>query len=321
MDANQFEDGFPGFSPVQPDLIMEAGDSKPPKRTLLWRNVLCCIEVKFEANAGPLRERSVPTNADNRVKESVAQAADYARMHMSCRPFQVFSVNVTIFASHFTVSIYDRGGVMHSHQMDVYDDHGVTDDFIRAVRLLSRDLTEQDLGLDPTVTIVPSADSTYPTTFNVGFSPPTANAERWNTLGHPIWTSYSLLGRGTTVWRANADVNARSACILKTAWRHQDRSGEAEVYKFMKERKIAGTRGIAVFRSGQDILKVSVGEPGRQSVLSVNSLRPPKAMLAKDIILHRVVLDSVGKPLWEYDDPAHFIRALLATVEGVIKSI
>lgn len=299
---------------------MEAGDLNAREQRLLWRNVLCCIEVKFEANVGPLRARNVPANADDKVRESVAQAADYARMHMSCRPFQIFSVHVMICASHFTVSIYGRGGVMHSHQMDVYDDRdGVTDDFIRVVRLLSRDLTEQDLGCDPTVTAIPSADLAQPPAYNVGFCPPSTGAERWDTLGRPIWTTYTLLGRGTTVWRVKANVETRSACILKTTWRHRDRNGEAEVYKFMKECKIAGTRGIAAFRSGQDVFKAS--ESGRQSVLSVNSLRPPEAKLTKDIILHRVVLDSVGRPLWEYDNPAHFIRALLAVVEGGAQSL
>lgn len=181
---------------------MEAGDLNPlGKRRLLWRNVLCCIAVELEANAGPLRERDVPPNADDKVKESVAQAADYARMHMSCRPFQIFSVNVMIFASHFTVSIFDRGGVMHSHQMDVYDDRGVTDDFIRVVRLLSRDLTEQDLGVDPTIEMIPSVDPTQPPMYNVGFCPPSTGAERWNTLGPPIWTASTLLGRGTSTLR------------------------------------------------------------------------------------------------------------------------
>lgn len=298
---------------------MEAGDLDPHERRLLWRNVLCCIQVKFEANIGPLRERNVPANADDKVTESVAQAADYARMHMSCRPFQIFSVNVMIFASHFTVSVYDRGGVMHSHQMDVYDDRGVADDFIRVVRLLSCDLTEPDLGFDPTVTTLPSADPTQPPAYNVGFCPPSTGAERWNTVGRPIWTASTLLGRGTTAWRVQSNVTTRSACVLKTAWCHQDRNGEAEVYKFMKECKIVGTRGIAAFRSGKDVFKAS--EPGCRSVLSVNSLRPPEAKLTKDIVLHRVVLDSVGRPLWEYDDPAHFIRALLAVVEGGSQSL
>ena len=53
-----------------------------------------------------------------------------------------------------------------------------------------------------------------------------------------------------------------------------------------------------------------------KKVLSVNALCPRKVRLPKDIILRRVMLRFVGKPLWEYDTPTQFIQALLAIVQG-----
>ena len=235
---------------------------------------------------------------------------------MSCRPFQLFSIGVIIFASDFTVSVFDRGGVMHSPQMKVFDDDGVTNDFIRVAHLLSCSLTEHELGLDPTVTSSPNADPTTFPSYAIGFAPHTLPSDSWRTIERPIWRTYSLLGRGTVVWRVYADANPTRLLILKSAWRPQDRQGEAEIYKYMEHRGITGTQGIASFSNGQDVVHTLTD--GRALPLSVNALRPAQSGIPKDIILHRVVLNSIGKPLWEYDNPAHFIRALLAVNEGTV---
>lgn len=274
-DVIIYEDGFPGFSPIKADLVLMEKNALGDDRHLLWRNILCCFEVKFDATAGPIRTES-SANQSQRVKSSVAQAADYARVHMSCRPFQLFSIGCLIFSSFFTVSVYDRGGVMHSRRMKVFDEDGVTNDFIIVILQLAQHLTEQDLGRDPTVTIEAgySADSLTPPMYNVGLAPPSSSSgsqsTRWNTAGHPIWTSYSLLGRGTTVWKVHGSTGQHSPYILKTAWRHSKRTTESTVYQFLKEHNMAGRPGIAVFVSGQDV--VGSGSAGDETV-SVNSLR------------------------------------------------
>ncbi|KIP06273.1 hypothetical protein PHLGIDRAFT_128399 [Phlebiopsis gigantea 11061_1 CR5-6] len=327
-DKISYEDGCPAFTLIKPDLVLDVGSpqvalsqsgkaaARHSKRSA-WHDALCFIEVKRHSNAGPYHARSAPSGLDPFTpKPVVSQAADYARLHMSCRPFQLFSIGIVIFASDFTVSVFDRGGVMHSPQMKVFDDDGVTSDFIRVAHLLSCSLTEHELGLDPTVTSSPNADLTTVPSYTVGFTPHTPPCDSWRTIGRPIWRSYSLLGRGTVVWRVQAlDADPTRLLILKSAWRHQDRKGEAEIYKYMDQRGITGTQGIASFRNGQDVVHALTG--GRELPLSVNALRPTQARIPKDIILHRVVLNSVGKPLWEYDDPAHFLRALLAIVEGI----
>lgn len=309
-----FEDGFPGYSTLKPDLVLLEQDL--PNEHFLWRAVLCYFEVKFTATDGPIRTKSLSAGQQPRTKAGTAQTADYARLHMSLRPFQLFSIGCLIFSSSFTVSVFDRGGVLHSQQMKVFDDSGVTDDFIKVMLRLVRDLTVFELGRDPTVATEDTDPSIMPT-FNVGLtplSPPTSFCNtRWSTVGHPIWTSYSLLGRGTTVWKVLEKSSQPSYYILKTAWRHTNRVTESKIYQSLKELKIIERPGIAVFVDGQDV--VGSGSTG-DGMISVNSLRPVEAQLQDDIILHRVILSSVGKPLWQYDTPSQFIRGLLAAIDG-----
>ena len=70
---------------------------------------------------------------------------------------------------------------------------------------------------------------------------------------------------------------------------------------------------------GQDVTVATSESTGPVS-LSANSLRPPQAALAEDIVLHRVVLGSVGKPLWEFDTPAEFICGLITVVNDALVS-
>ena len=138
----------------------------------MWLDALCFVEVKNDPYAGPYRDKDAPTELGPFGPiPVVSQAANYARLHISCRPFQLFSIGVIIFASGFTVSVFDRGGVMHSPQMKVFDDHGITSDFIRVVRLLSTELTEQEFGLDPTVTLLPAGDVGTLSSYAIGFTP------------------------------------------------------------------------------------------------------------------------------------------------------
>lgn len=172
-----FEDALPGSQAfqVQPDLIMQEHDVHgDDERSLRWRDVLCCLEVKVNATEGPLRQIQLesPTDASAApsVTQSLAHAADCATNHISYRPFQLFSIGVMIFGSHFVVSIYDRGGVMHSSQMDVFDSGGITDDFIRVVRQLCFGLTEYDLGRDPTASFVGCEGPLEFPVYNIGLS-------------------------------------------------------------------------------------------------------------------------------------------------------
>ncbi|KAF4580334.1 hypothetical protein EYR38_003230 [Pleurotus pulmonarius] len=66
-----------------------------------WMDVDWFVEVK------PTESQGLATE-DAPISEVVCQAADYARLHISCRPFQLFSVGLLIFGRKFMVGIFDR---------------------------------------------------------------------------------------------------------------------------------------------------------------------------------------------------------------------
>ncbi|KAF8581843.1 hypothetical protein K439DRAFT_1513110 [Ramaria rubella] len=103
----------------------------------LWRHRSAFAEIKPNASLGP-----VPASAGV-VKDIVAQSADYARLHMSAKPFQLFTYGLLIFGSKFCVAIYDRDGVLFSPTHDMWHDTSI---FVRIIRRFTCDLSDVQLG-------------------------------------------------------------------------------------------------------------------------------------------------------------------------------
>lgn len=111
----------------------------------LWRHRDAFVEIKptTEQGPGPL---------DTSLKDVIVQAADYARLHMSARPFLLFSIGVLICGSDFCVGIFDRDGITFSPVYNMWD--SLTDGppiFIRLIRSLTCNLSSVEMGVDPTV--------------------------------------------------------------------------------------------------------------------------------------------------------------------------
>ena len=266
-------------------------------------------EIKATKAQGPK-----PTN-EQTVRDIVTQAADYARLHMSSRPFMLFSVCLLIFGSDFCLTIFDRSGIMFSPIKNMWTD---TNDFIRAVLSMTCLLSDVELGQDPTVQKLPPDISmkinqdSYPS-FIV--SPVDRDTREWCTVGPPMWSSISLLGRGTVVWRVleyidGATPDPNSEKVLKTAWRNRARTGEAVIYRAVQGEKPSG---LADFFAGGDVRSAS-GEP-----ITVQYLRGSDDDCVDEWetpVLHRVLLNSVGRPLWEYDSELELLKALRAACLG-----
>ena len=220
---------------------------------------------------------------------------------MSARPFMLFCVGILIFETGFCVGIYDRDGITFSPIFDMFED---TATLIRVVRALGCNLSVEELGFDPTVRVLTDLE-TQRLTGNTKY--PSAvvsscgnDSRQWCTIGPPIWASLSLLGRGTNVWRVReyvADVKdphmRGNKMIMKTAWRSSARTSESDIYMSIDQ----PPEGLAKFECGGDVW--SAGYP-----ITVQNLRG-KAVHALDIdpptpVLHRLVLGTVGRPLWEY---------------------
>ncbi|TDL20615.1 hypothetical protein BD410DRAFT_899351 [Rickenella mellea] len=310
-----------GFPPSSPDFTL----MNMAVTTTLWRDRLAFAETKPSTKQGPKPSKSDETV----ILPIVSQCADYARLHLSARPFQLFSVGLLIFGHHFCVGIFDRAGITFS---TIYDMWEHTETFVRVVRRLSCDLSAVELGQDPTIMMLPDADSVsmasqanafqliqdrdqdFPTFPAYGISMGGKDNRLWCTVGPPIWNSLSFLGRGTSIWRVSEVKDGQlsgAVMVMKCAWRSSKRAAEASIYQNIK-----GTHpGVATYLFGGDV-RLSNGD-----IMTVNSLRLRQATLPPDKVeetpvLHRLFLSTVGRPLWEYRSEVELLKGLRAALRG-----
>ncbi|KAF7979611.1 hypothetical protein HWV62_41936 [Athelia sp. TMB] len=371
-----------GVNEVSPDLHMVEPSQqcpqtlrqpKPPKpleATHYWRDRICWGEIKPLYQDGP--QPHDPTNSV--PKEIVTQTADYARHHLSARPFQLFSVGLLIFGGHFCIGIYDREGIEFSPYSSLWDKalsptggKVISPDFIRVIRCLTHSATLVTLGLDPTVELLrgqeiedwksiahaqglPKSELEVVSdpTYRVGMG---QGSHSWYTLGSPIWSSVSLLGRGTMIWKV-WDSTSRKVLVLKNAWRHGGRLSESTIYLSIHN----SHPGLAKFIFGADVVfptggtkwpinvcrlrnpewrveeEAALAEKAQTDKATVEGIqdgelqnvdaqdkndRDGEAQYKEESpVLHRLVLETIGRPLWQADTELDIIKAFCAAIEG-----
>ena len=236
----------------------------------------------------------------------VAQLADMARLHLAARPFMRFSVHLAVCGAIFNLAIFDRAGGVISKDYNINKNLNT---FIRIIRRLGRDLDAYDLGLDRTVVPLHTLGSWehFPE-FRVK-----VGRSSYITQGLPLWQCSSLVGQGTFVWVAVLEVGGEESSkgsvktfILKNAWRAHARLAESTVYKMLYSATTESTSsltnldGVAQFVEGGDIydpqqpleaVKVSSHRKGFGKPVDKND----------DPVLHRLVLASHGRKLYEFD--------------------
>ena len=289
------------FDKRRPDLVLvDRSTEEHQQRGCLWRQIAVLLEVKRHREHGP-------NPADGTTLTAlVAQLADMARLHLAARPFMRFSVHLTVCGAIFNLAIFDRAGGVVSKDYNVNKD---LNKFIRIIRRLGRDLDAYDLGLDRTVVPLHTLGSWehFPE-FRVK-----VGGSAYITQGLPLWQSSSLVGRGTFVWVAVLEVGGEESgkgnvktFILKKAWRAHTRLAESTVYKMLYSATTESTSsltnldGVAQFVEGGDIydpqqpleaVKVSGHRKGFGKPVDKND----------DPVLHRLVLASHGRKLYEFD--------------------
>ena len=225
-----------------------------------------------------------------------------------------YSVHLTVCGSIFNLALFDRAGGVVSKDYDINKDLEM---FIRIIRRLGRELDAYDLGLDRTVVPLHSLGTweKYPK-FRV-----TVGGSRYITQGLPLWQSTSLVGRGTFVWvvvlQADTEQSGEGkgkTFILKNAWRACARFAESTIYKMLNSATKESTShltdldGIARFAGGGDIydpqqpnevIKMSSHRKGFGKPINEND----------DPVLHRLVLASHGRKLYEFTTFSELIRA------------
>ncbi|KAF7986652.1 hypothetical protein HWV62_26484 [Athelia sp. TMB] len=318
-DAKLIKEGDSfGFPKLSPDFVLLEPNVQDtlnrPKASHLWRQQSAFAEVKPHFDQGPYAKSSPHSPTPRSI---VVQAADYARLHLSGRPFQLFSVVLLIFGSHFCVAIFDRQAVTFSPSYDIWDSPDV---FVRVVRGLAQNASLVQLGQDPTARVLddhevqevlkkyPDSFATRPTplgypTYEVSMG---AGTGRWYTTGYPIWFSLSLLGRGTVVWLV-VDKTSGGVTVLKTAWRAGNRLAESKIYGMLEGKT---HRGLATFVSGDDVV---FPENGR--AISVAEFRGSDEICSPT--LHRLFLNTLGKPIWEYNgSELTLLKGIRAALRG-----
>ncbi|KAL0955611.1 hypothetical protein HGRIS_001846 [Hohenbuehelia grisea] len=336
-----------GFPRVSPDGI---GSSTTECKS--WMDVDWFMEINSK------EEREDVAAKEINISEAVCQAADYARLHISSRPFQLFSVGLLIFGLEFMIGIFDRDGVTLS---PVYSLDTNLKTFVKVVRrLVSPHLTNIALGRDPTVSQLPLAHPLYAvirsaavtlraspdfpsfvvsipkelTKLDHGMILRERVEDPWVTIGPPVWVSFSLIGRGTNIWRV-ARITMESGIwtfvrdsgvfILKDAWRNSWRTGEAAIYGSLPSHPT----GVARFLQGGDVVFPS----DKKEVISAYNLRnlPGADIYAEEnlqpigpssgdgqptAVLHRLVLQTIGRPLWDFVNYVELMRAFRAAITG-----
>ncbi|KAL7284397.1 hypothetical protein ACG7TL_001687 [Trametes sanguinea] len=283
----------------------------PPMEKLRWRACPAFMALKS-------RTADIPTKTDSSNGTStLAQAAEYAAMILMARPHQLVVFGVLLCGHKFCVAYFDRNGIVVSPGYSVVTSSGLKK-FIRVILRLTWLASAEDIGHDPTVSLAAGHtyyQHSYPS-FEVGFSSG-SDSRRYRAIGSPLWSSPDLLGRGSNVCLA-FDRIQNTVVIPKSAWRTVHRQPESVIYEKIRatfdSRGEAPPQGIADFASGGDVEVF-----GKK--LSISRLRRPVPLQddgdsklclegVPDKILHRVVLNDIGKPLWKYTDLKQFAIAL-----------
>jgi len=276
--------------------------------TVKWRQICGFIEVKTSLREGP----NPGPRSSTPVRPIVSQCANYARLILAARPFQLYVMCMFVYGSKFSLGWYDRRGVIVS---DDYDIDNNLDIFIRVVLQLTTHMTSYQLGHDKTARLLEGHSyyqDQYPS-FTVSLGGDGNTTPMWKTYGGPIWSSLSLLGRGTATWRA-ISLRDDEKVVLKTLWRSQTRQSESAVYSYIKP----NSAGVAKLSVGDDV-RYAVGKE-KNAPVTVGLLRSftlnDEGSVRDNPVLHRLAIKPVGRPLWNAQTSEEFILGSLAALKG-----
>ena len=317
---------FPDIETIKPDFVIADVPASPSSlvtapytAAVRWRQCPAFIEVKPKMKDSPTKAKN---RRDKQANATLVQGADYARLILASHPFNFFTYGIFISGNEFCVGLFDRCGIVLSQDYKLTDtlDTGLQL-FIRIIARLFWEMSPYDLGQDPSVRMLDNATSygdEYPR-YKVAMGPGYSNLS-WETVGHPLWVSQTLLGRGTSVWRVMGPSSTVScSSILKTAWRSSGRTSELEIYdaikKLLEEKELPYPEHMVKPNAGGDV-QLDHGIAASVTNIRGADMHPSTVNGVSDRVLHRVSAPKVGKPIWKYTSIEQFVRALLCVIEG-----
>ncbi|KAI0641193.1 hypothetical protein C8Q79DRAFT_327555 [Trametes meyenii] len=337
--------------PIKPDFLLvetapRSATGDEPKQPLereesvYWWQCPAYMEVKAVDPPFPLR-----TDDPNppRATKTLGQNSDYARAILSSRPFQLYVLGIAVWKASFCFTYFDRSGVKVSKPRDFAVDVDLHI-FIRAVIRFTWEMTPEDLGHDPTVSLLPGStwhdrSQDYPR-----FAVRTMDEAVLETIGAPLFSSRSLLGRGTSVFPVISRKNGGEpveAHILKSSWRDDKRTSEGEIYQRIVSILKDNTTSISLPRVPRAIAKlercrdVQFAHPGpglpistpvvrdsRNGIMATGSRGQIEEAVARTVNLgcsnkklHRGEIMDFGESLHSYRDTKELGEALLCILE------
>ncbi|KAI0631832.1 hypothetical protein C8Q77DRAFT_165145 [Trametes polyzona] len=314
--------GFPRYIPdftLLRDRALLADESNTVEsQKRQWRHQAAFVEIR------PSSKQHPGDSQNPEARPLLTQVANYARLHLSARPFSIFSVSLMIFGDKFCLCIFDRLGGLVSPVFDMWHDLGM---LVRVVWNMTCVLTDEELGRDPSVSLHlnPDISSANEVIYRIHSVDESGHRRDWCTQDALIWTSLSLFGRGTTIWRVRALSQDGSPTgpvrIMKTSWRSSRRNPESDAYQVIETiKRYSSNAGqpltITEWVSGGDVT-VENKVNGEMETITTHYLRGAFYPEGEEtVILHRMILAPEGRPIWEYDDEGELLQAFIDVLKA-----
>ncbi|KAI0631835.1 hypothetical protein C8Q77DRAFT_1159570 [Trametes polyzona] len=309
---------IPDFTLLQDRALLADDSNTVESQKRQWRHQAAFVEIRPSS-------KQHPGNSQNpQARPLLIEVANYARVHLSARPFSVFSVNLMIFGDKFCLCIFDRLGGLVSPVFDMWRN---LDMFVRVVWNMTCVLTDEELGCDPSVSLHsnPGLSSANEAIYRIHSGDESGYQWGWCTQGPVLWTSLSLVSRGTSIWRVRAlsrdGIPIGPVRIMKSSWRSSLLDSESDTYQVIETiKRYSSNAGrplaITEWVSGGDVT-VENKVNGTMETITARRLRGgfyPEG--EGTIILHRMIFAQEGRPIWEYDDEGELLQAFIDVLKA-----
>ncbi|KAG5730583.1 hypothetical protein E4T56_gene21025 [Termitomyces sp. T112] len=306
-DPRSFEDEDPLLPSFQVLSLVEM-DSENKSKKLSRRSIYRRQLVSF-LMLGTAKEQPHPfygRSVDDAMLD--AKAVAYASRILYSRPFLLYVIGVILDKTSFSVTVFDRAGMLSSERRAFSANLDV---FVRVIRRLSRDMSLVDLGHNPNMYLSPGhtyRQTAYPS-FVVETGGVSSECQRFLTEGKPIFISMSLMGRGASVWNI---CYGEQPAMLVVAWRMESTTGNSGsgglLSSFQPSQPGRGTCMVA-----GDFLW-----PDHDLPQDIESVRKCKLKDKNNLVLHYLVITPAGKMLWDANSDVELVSGLLAAIQGYI---
>ncbi|EPQ53827.1 hypothetical protein GLOTRDRAFT_139906 [Gloeophyllum trabeum ATCC 11539] len=342
VSANERKQESKGGYRIAPDIAVLPSSSTDT----YWARSLGFIEVKATENEDPFRRyrpdlKNTPTMNQAEV-DSWNQLQEYAVVSFRAAP-RCFLFAVGVFGNVARLFRWDRSSMLVSGPIRYKTDPTPLIEFLvgfasharsgidESVRMpitgpAERKLVKEKYQEAFTSRLLPKyeplhkgyndlvVDSTF---IDIPHAEPADGvADRFVTIGPPLFCANSIFGRGTRVWLAQKlceDREEAGFVVVKDYWRDRERWTEGNIYRAIYG---ASGRAFGVARLYHDY-DVTADPRDRVHVASGWMVNEKLGeVVFKDLVHHRCILLSVGIPLWRFKSTRQLLHAIRDALKG-----